>query len=136
MWCTAVALAWSLVRPGGAPDTIADAVMNPGEHTRFLAAFLHQVGFRYSVALGRTPLDADTAARLINSGLVYSILDGDDCEDATQERTSLLEGSVWARTHQRDACQACCPEPPCWQLLHGSARPHGEREGERIGGDG
>ena len=56
-------------------------------------------------------------------------------EDAAQERTSLLEGSVWARTHHRDACPACCPEPPCWQLLHGSARPHGEREGERIGGD-
>ena len=135
MWCTAVALAWSLVRPGGSPDTVADAIMHPGDHTHFLAAFLHQVGFRYSIALGRAPLDPDTAARLINSGIVYSVLQGDDCDETVHDLASILEGSVWTRTRLSDSCQACCPGPPAWQILHGSARPHGLRTGDRIGGD-
>ena len=134
MWCPAVALAWLLVRPDDAPTLLPDAILQPGSHKKLLALFLHQTSYRYCVALGRAPLTAAEAARLIRSGMVVDRLQ-DDLPAPDEEFTvpgDDVDG-VWTRA--ADHCPQCLPHGPTARAVHGSASLHGTRTADRAGGD-
>ena len=62
LWCSAVALFWASHRSEGAPTSFGDALLQPGEYTRLLAAMVHQIAHWHCIGLHCRPLGAAAAA--------------------------------------------------------------------------